>query len=598
MFLHDAKANQAVTLLIKLKTQGTIVLPLLTSSVEHYAAQRAQEQLIYGAYFGVSLAMLIYNLLLFIYLRDRSYFYYCAFVSTIFFYSLAYTGFGFQWLWPEFPVLNKIALPFSVALGFLTSTLFAQNFLQLKHRAKWVKHTFQGCIGLSALSVIYTLLSDYSNGIMFASIVQFFLSAVFLITAVYLWIKGVKEAKYFTIAWAAFIIGTTLNASRVMGLVPSNTFTIYAHLYGTVIEMLLLSMGLAYRFEVLRGESHQLSKELSSAEDQATSHIERYRELFNNSPAGLFHYWRASGMLDINKYAISLLPDDLDLARFIRKQLNFKQYRELFREGQLTDVTLALKNNTWYNLTISVIRDKQHKIQEIKGTILDITANKQSEQLALRVEHEKLNSLTQLIIGISHQFNTPLGVIVTAQDVTNNAIENLQKNIAQEQPSLLNINKSISMMKESMNLSCRNSERLLIAMRELKSAIGDQSELVLNQLQPKAMLTQLFQSMKPRNKVVNLHVDCPNETYLNSDTSTFLDIFTRLFTNSFEHGFAHKDNGEITIAIHAHHQYLKFHFQDNGRGLTSAERQNIFVPFYTGNTRHQGQFRLRHVYCT
>jgi len=585
VFSHHVKANQPLTLLIKIQTQGTVVLPLITASVENYAASRIQSQTIYGIYFGISIAMLIYNLILFFYLRDPSYLYYCFFVATILFNSLAYTGMGFQWFWSDYPILNQYAIPVSVATGFLTATLFTQSFLQLKQRGQWIQYIFYACIVSSIIAITFTVFATYSQGIKFVASLQFILAFIFLFTGVYFWSKGVKEAKYFTIAWLSFLIGSTLSATRTLGFIPSNSITIYANLYGTIAEMLLLSLALAYRFETLRSQKNKLSQELESAEQQATNNLEKYRDLFNNSPAGLFHYWRENNVFDVNKYARGLIPQGLSLKSFLRAQLTFGQYKTLLSKGQLIEVTINIGKKAWYSLSMSVIRDEKHRVTELEGTLINITTRMQNEQLALDVEQEKLNSLTQLILGISHQFNTPLGVILTAQGVTNNAIEKLQEQLVKPQPSLREINKVIDVMKQSMTLSCNNSERLLVSMGELKSAIKEQSELIFTCFNPQVVIYQAFQTVKPEGTLVQLIVNNEETCEINSDVSIFIDIFMRLFSNSFDHAFEQQKNALIEVTLQQKKDYLRFHFHDNGRGLTDVEQQNIFVPFYTGVTR-------------
>jgi signal transduction histidine kinase len=584
---HNALKNQTITLLIKVKTQGSIVFPLLTASIEEYAAQRSLDQIGYGLYFGISISMLIYNLLLFFYLKDRSYLYYCAFVAGILFNSLAYTGIGFQWLWPDYPNFNRYAIPVTIALSFLTASVFAQSFLQIKQRSKIAQHIFTGCIIFSLFAIVFTLFAEYSQSIKLVAVLQFILALIFLFTALYLWKKGVKEAKYFTIAWIAFLVGISLISFRILGLLPSNHLTIYAILYGTTIEMLLLSLGLAYRFEILRGKSHQLSKELDTAKNKAFIQLERYRDLFNNSPAGLFHYWRVNNVFDVNQHAIALIPSDQDLASFLRQKLPIHHYKTLLKEGKLTEVTISLGNNTWYSTSMAVLRDSDQRVQEIEGTIIDISIRKQNEQLALNNEQGKINSLTQLVMGISHQFNTPLGVILIAQGVTNHAVEQLEHKLSLPQPSLSEIKKEVNMIQKGMTLSCSNSDKLLIAMRELKFAIGNEAELNVSIFDPKEILDKLSNISMSNNTPIKFTINNEQNLKLKSDINIFIDIFNRLFTNSIEHGFSLKGAAEIRIDIQQNKKNISLHFQDNGRGLTHEEKESIFVPFYTGNTRKE-----------
>ena len=344
--LDQHEGEQILTLLIRAETQGSMVLPLSSVNIEDYGQETSIENLTHGIYFGISIAMFLYNMMLFVYLKDRSYLYYCSFVFIIFLSALAYTGQGFYWLWPENEILNRYMTPVMSASGFLAATLFFGSFLQLNSRGSWGKRVFIICMGLSIFSVVTSVVLSYSESIKILTLMQLLLTILYLGTSLYLWKNGVVVAKYFTLAWVFFITGNSINAARVLGVLPSNLFTVYANLYGNAIEMLMLSMGLAYRVEAMREVQAGLSRKLRLAQQDAIKNLEKYRDLFQKSPVGLFRYDRGSDSYYGNEQTTKLMSGYRDIREFLQGNLNYRDYKLLLKTQEVKDRVIKLDGNT------------------------------------------------------------------------------------------------------------------------------------------------------------------------------------------------------------------------------------------------------------
>jgi len=117
-------AEETRTLLIHVRTNGVVQLPLSLWQKSAFASHDQARQLIAGIYFGAMLVMLIYNLFMFIGIGDRSYLYYVGFVISVPMFVSSLTGYSFQYFWPESTEWNGQSIGF-----FLTSiVLFALLF--------------------------------------------------------------------------------------------------------------------------------------------------------------------------------------------------------------------------------------------------------------------------------------------------------------------------------------------------------------------------------------------------------------------------------------------------------------------------------------
>jgi signal transduction histidine kinase len=597
--LDQHEGEQILTLLIRAETQGSMVLPLSSVNIEDYGQETSIENLTHGIYFGISIAMFLYNMMLFVYLKDRSYLYYCSFVFIIFLSALAYTGQGFYWLWPENEILNRYMTPVMSASGFLAATLFFGSFLQLNSRGSWGKRVFIICMGLSIFSVVTSVVLSYSESIKILTLMQLLLTILYLGTSLYLWKNGVVVAKYFTLAWVFFITGNSINAARVLGVLPSNLFTVYANLYGNAIEMLMLSMGLAYRVEAMREVQAGLSRKLRLAQQDAIKNLEKYRDLFQKSPVGLFRYDRGSDSYYGNEQTTKLMSGYRDIREFLQGNLNYRDYKLLLKTQEVKDRVIKLDGNTYYNLSLITVSDSKGKLIEVEGTLSDISAQKQTEGLRIASEKEKLNTLTQLVVGISHQFNTPLGVVITTEDLIKNNLLAVLDNVEGNKLKKDDLIQMLSTALEAMNLSSENIKIMSSMLNDLRASIGTREKLHLSNIDASDFFTYLLGYFNGQlggydnSPPLLLKLETNGIRSFFSDYDVISDIFLRLLSNSYYHAYSDdQKNRTITLTLKQTNDFTNIEYRDNGRGLDEKEGKNIFIPFFTGNTRQKSNSGL------
>jgi signal transduction histidine kinase len=596
---HYQDTTQELTLLIRAKTQGSMILPLSSVNIERYAHEVSIENLTHGIYFGISIAMFLYNFMLFVYLKDRSYLYYCLFVFIIFLSALAYTGQGFYRLWPEYEWLNRYMTPVMSAGGFLAATFFLGSFLQLNSRGRWGRRVFLTCLGISMLSVAASLLLSYSKSVQLLTLIQLLLTILYLGTSSFLWKKGVLEAKYFTLAWVFFIAGNSINAARVLGILPSNIFTIYANLYGNAIEMLMLSMGLAYRFETMKEVQISLSRELRLAQQNAIKNLEKYRDLFQKSPVGLFRYDRVNDEFYSNEKSNSLINKHEDIRKFLQDELTFYDYKSLLKSNGIKDKTIKYSNEKHYNLSLLAVRNERGKVIEIEGSLLDVSEQRYAENLRLESEKEKLNSLTQLVFGISHQFNTPLGVMITTEGLIKEYLTKILEDIDSGRLRKEELSETLSMIKEAMVLVSENTKVMSSMLKDLRYSINTRENLNLSEIKTENLFEDFLRYFKAQLKeddtayVLNIDVSSNGIDTICCDYDVLSDVISRLYVNTYSHAYTKDDmEGLITIKLSQDDDYICIEYSDNGRGLSDIEKENIFIPFFTGNSRKKGNSGL------
>ncbi len=213
--------------------------------------------LLYLLYFGGLFIVVVLNLFLFIKLKDKIYIYYVGYTTSFILFISLFSGLnlylGFQPYYYEFHI--------STALFVLFLLLFSAQFLEIKKYNKTLKRVFDlFALFFSILAVL--LLSDidpwYEMLSSTASIMFILLSG----SAIYVWIKGHKTAKYYIFALSFYLITISLMSSVANGWLENNDINRYSFLIGSYIEIIFFSLMLTQRFNSLQNQRLDMQKEL------------------------------------------------------------------------------------------------------------------------------------------------------------------------------------------------------------------------------------------------------------------------------------------------------------------------------------------------
>ncbi|MFH2094493.1 MAG: 7TM diverse intracellular signaling domain-containing protein [Bacteroidota bacterium] len=264
---YTVKGNSANLLFLKLivpeKYRRDEQIRLYISASDQFFKQEVSGRFFQGIFLGIIIIMAVYNLFIFLSVRDSSYIY----------YVLTLLGSGLIWM-NNMGYINEYFTPFRPGLihGIDTSMffaifliLFARSFLATKkHTPGW--HKFLN-INLMIAGIIWVArfalpgLIDQTTTVSFLWGI-FLLIFLFIITVVVLR-RGYRPARYFFWANILFIAGTIIFIiSNITGLIEQVPFLLYTMEIGQVGEMALFSFALADKINVLKQENEQKQFEI------------------------------------------------------------------------------------------------------------------------------------------------------------------------------------------------------------------------------------------------------------------------------------------------------------------------------------------------
>ena len=278
-FWIDLPRDQPVDVFVRVQSQSSMQVPLALYTPTAFTEMAHDTQLGMGVYYGILLALFFYNMVLWLTLRDASYFWYLLHISAFGLVLFTLSGMGYEYLWPNSTWLADKSVPLSICLSQIGMQQFTRTFLGLRERWRRADRISLGVIafyvllGIAATQLPYRISTQVASASVFVSITWVAFTGLMISR------RGYKPAIIFLAAWATFLLGTGLFAAVAFGLLPKVFITEYGKEIGSALEMLLLSIGLGYRYAALRNENERIVRE---ARDQLEQKVElRTSELSN-----------------------------------------------------------------------------------------------------------------------------------------------------------------------------------------------------------------------------------------------------------------------------------------------------------------------------
>lgn len=253
---------------VRVASESVLTLPLYLWQPAAFAGNDHDTQLLLGAFYGLVLALVIYNLMLFVSIRDRVYLYYVLYTAAFGVYLFSYDGFAYEYLWPDSVWWANHAPATLLCLVLMLGAVFARAFLVLPSIAPSADRIIVVTAvlgGLLALCAATGHVLKYGAILRLISLVGAFSALVTLYVSVREVMRGYRPAKFFLLAWSGLLVFILLGSLRNYGLAPANFATIYCLHIGLALDVLLLSFGLGDRINTMKRE-----KEVAQAEALAT----------------------------------------------------------------------------------------------------------------------------------------------------------------------------------------------------------------------------------------------------------------------------------------------------------------------------------------
>jgi hypothetical protein len=194
------------------------------------------------------------------------------------FYLVIFYGFGSQFLYPQKPEFNNQFRAFSLFLLIISTINFNRNYFRVKTLSKYIKWGYDVAQwGLLALFILWLpLYNIYNKHTIVVLSIMYLLTLIhivaILITLIKVFKRQRRDALFYITAFSFLILASIANILIEFGLINETQFIQSPILYGVITEIVVLSLGLVYRYK-------NLYYEKASIENDYTNHLVEMKKL-------------------------------------------------------------------------------------------------------------------------------------------------------------------------------------------------------------------------------------------------------------------------------------------------------------------------------
>jgi signal transduction histidine kinase len=228
------------------------------------------------------------------------------------------------------------------------------------------------------------------------------------------------------------------------------------------------------------------------------------------------------------------------------------------------------------------IRTAKDSLEQQNAALAQALTQLQQAQSDL-VRQEKLASLGQMVAGVAHEINTPLGICVTATSHLVQELKLTREELAADAMTQDSLEAFFDVVDQSLRIMTTNTQRAASLVRSFKQVAVDQSSDDIRRFELAGYLHEILLSLQPKLKgrPVEVTIDCPKDLELESFPGALSQVVTNMVVNSLVHGFERDQPGSISIAARLDGEHVVFEYGDDGAGMDAQTLSKLFDPFFT-----------------
>ena len=245
---------------------------------------------------------------------------------------------------------------------------------------------------------------------------------------------------------------------------------------------------------------------------------------------------------------------------------------------------------------ISARKFAEEKVHNLNRSLERLIAEQQQSLELLRstqrqlVQAEKMAALGNLVAGVAHEINTPVGIGVTAASLLEERTREAAGRLRAETMKRSDLEAYFRLASESATIILANLKRASDLIQSFKQVAVDRSSETPRTVHLQECLDNLLLSLRPilRKTSHSVRVQCPAELVLHSYPGALGQVLSNLVQNSLLHGFDAREEGAIDIEVQASSEQVEICYRDNGRGIAAEHLPLIFEPFFTTRRNNGG----------
>jgi signal transduction histidine kinase len=206
---------------------------------------------------------------------------------------------------------------------------------------------------------------------------------------------------------------------------------------------------------------------------------------------------------------------------------------------------------------------------------------------------EKMASMGQLVAGVAHEVNTPLGIAITASSFLHARTLELSRQIESGTMRKSELDSFLTDASNSGQLLNEHLQRAAGLIAQFKQLSIPQNFDARQRVPLNQLMEDVIRSVQPlwqARPIVFVYAGAPRLA-LDTYTGAITQLVSQLLQNAMLHAFAPDQAGTITLSclvlgeLDAHE--VEISVADTGVGMHADQRARVFEPFFT-TKRNQG----------
>ncbi len=309
--------------------------------------------------------------------------------------------------------------------------------------------------------------------------------------------------------------------------------------------------------------------------------------------------------------------EGLDLKQLVPPETIARNHQACVEQGvpitreEYTDVG---GKKVWWLNTHAPLFNNHGQIDRLIGTGINITDRKQAElQLAEKtkelsqaletlqstqtelVRSAKMAALGNMVAGVAHEINTPVGTAITTASTLENATKAIAADIAEGNLRKSSFNSYLEVAAECSQLILSNLRTAGDLVHSFKQVAVDQSSLQARTFALKLYLQEVITNLTPTLKQTphRIVLEGNSTITLHSYPGAIAQIITNLIINSLTHAYPNEHEskhktGTLRLALHQHPGQVMMQYTDDGCGISPEHQSRVFEPFFTTSRERGG----------
>jgi len=348
----ENKTDKVEDYYFKIRSFNNVNILIVLRSLDYFIYYALNEYFLYGLFYGMILAIIVYNFLMYLAIKESPYIFYVVYLFSVGIYFMCLDGIAYQYLWPNAPQWNQIAYGVALFSLVVCSLLFTKAFLHTKSKFPILNRIINATIIIRA--IIFLIVLCFFPKLFAHRWIDLFPISITFLSGLYAFIKGYKPARFFVTAYFLLLLGFLVRILLNLDLnfFPSSIFIHYSINMSFLGEMLFLTFALGDKVRILKNTrdkalkkiiaqhkineklKDKVNKELESEVSKRTKEIQDQKIIIEEAHERLRQQAeeikKINSILDKDNFKLQDRVKEKMLERATHKSMDYNDFRIIF----------------------------------------------------------------------------------------------------------------------------------------------------------------------------------------------------------------------------------------------------------------------------